>query len=157
MQCPSCQHTDDKVLESRTIQTGSIIRRRRECNQCSFRYTTYEKIEAQPLLVLKKNGKKQPFTKEKLLIGIQRAFEKRPIPFSDIKDLAGQIEETIRQQFNFEISSSDVGKITLEAIFKIDQVAYLRFASVYQTFDSIEEFKHLVNQLQNREIYQPIL
>lgn len=157
MQCPSCQHADDKVLESRSVQNGTIIRRRRECNQCHFRYTTYEKIEAPPLMVIKKNSAKQPFNKKKLLNGLQRAFEKRPIPYSEIKDIATKIEEVIRSKFNFEIPSNEIGQITLNEIFKIDQVAYLRFASVYQTFDSIDEFKLLVNQLQNKEHYQPIL
>ena len=154
MQCPACQHSNDKVLESRTIQNGSVIRRRRECLNCQFRYTTYEKIESQPLLVLKKNGTKQPFSKEKLMKGLQRAFEKRPIAFNEIKEVAETIEENIRANYNFEIPSHEVGRITLDTIYSVDQVAYLRFASVYQTFNSIEEFKNLVNKLQNKN-HQP--
>ncbi len=157
MQCPACQSTDDKVLESRTIQGGVIIRRRRECNACNFRFTTYEKIEAPPLMVIKKDGRKQPFDKKKILHGLQRAFEKRPILFSQIKELATEIEDDIRHKVNFEISSEEIGKITLQKIYKIDQVAYLRFASVYQTFDSVDEFKILVNQLKNHNNEQLFL
>jgi transcriptional repressor NrdR len=102
-------------------------------------------------LVLKKNGRKQPFLKEKLMKGLQRAFEKRPIAFNEIKEIAEDIEQNIRTNYNFEIPSHEVGRITLDTIYKVDQVAYLRFASVYQTFNSIEEFKNLVNQLQDHK------
>ena len=151
MKCPSCQSPEDKVLESRTIQTGDIIRRRRECTICQFRFTTYERVEEKPLLVIKKNGKKELFNHQKLLKGLIRAFEKRPVMHEKIESITYEIEGYLKNIGIYELASEDIGRLTLEKIYYIDQVAYIRFASVYKKFKNIQEFKEIVNDIQEIE------
>ena len=151
MKCPTCNSPEDKVIESRTIQTGDIIRRRRECTVCHFRFTTYERVEQKPLLVLKKNGKRELFNHQKLLKGLARAFEKRPVELDKIESITYEVEQHLKSMGIYEINSEDIGRLTLEKIYFIDQVAYIRFASVYKKFKNIQEFKEIVNDIQEIE------
>ena len=150
MKCPFCEYEESKVIDSRPTDEGEEIRRRRECLKCSKRFTTYEKIETIPLMVVKKDGSRQMFDREKLLNGIIRACEKRPVKISDMEHIVNEIEIATQNLLEREISSQKIGEMVMERLPKIDEVAYVRFASVYRQFKDINTFVEEVNKLLKR-------
>ena len=140
MKCPSCGHLEDKVIDSRSAKEGQAIRRRRECLQCRRRFTTYETVETTPLLVIKKDGRREPFSREKILNGILRACEKRPIPAEKIHAIVDALEADLLRQGIDEVKSSEIGERVMEALHTLDEVAYVRFASVYRHFKDLNQF-----------------
>ena len=140
MQCPSCQNTDSRVLESRAADTGKSVRRRRECLHCDFRFTTYERVETIPISVLKRNGAKETFSRSKILNGLIRACEKTPIDPQKVEMIVDEIEIQLQQRNMKEISSSDIGEMILGQLKGMNEVAYIRFASVYRQFNGIDDF-----------------
>ena len=140
MRCPYCQHTDTKVTDSRTTDEGNSIRRRRECINCGRRFTTYEIIEEVPLMVLKKNGRRELFDRGKLLNGLLRSGDKRTVPMSVMEQVVNDVERDIRNEINQEVTTDRIGELVLQQLKDIDQVAYVRFASVYRKFDNIDSF-----------------
>lgn len=140
MKCPFCGYLKDKVIDSREIENGLIIRRRRMCLKCKRRYTTYEEIDLKPLIVVKKDGRREKFSREKLFTGIQKACEKRPISVEKINKIVEDIEKTLRQRYDEEVSSKEIGNLVIKKLKKIDKVAYIRFASVYQEFKDLNQF-----------------
>jgi transcriptional repressor NrdR len=145
MNCPYCNHIETKVTDSR--DTGGSIRRRRECLSCNKRFTTYEYIEMVPLFVIKKDGKRERFDRCKIRNGMQKALEKRPVSYNKIEDMIDEIEEKIRRTGKEEIETSLVGEYVMETLKKIDQVAYIRFASVYRRFTDVTSFEKEVKNL----------
>jgi len=140
MKCVYCGNLESKVVDSRPTDEGSSIRRRRECLVCKKRFTTYEKIDSLPLLVVKKNGDRVPFDSDKIKMGIIKACEKRPVPIQDIEELVAGIEKTIFNSLKQEISSKDIGELVMAGLKKLDDVAYVRFASVYKEFKDVDTF-----------------
>lgn len=140
MRCPFCGFMESKVLDSRSAEEGSSIRRRRECLSCAKRFTTYEVLEELPLMVVKKDGKREMFDKNKLLNGLIRACEKRPIPVSTLETLADQVEKEIRNTMDREVKTRQIGETVMQHLKEIDQVAYVRFASVYRQFTDLSNF-----------------
>ena len=142
MRCPYCGSLDDKVIESRTMANGESIRRRRECVSCGYRFTSYERIEEKPFMVVKRDGRRQPFDRSKLAKGIERALEKRPIQNDTIETIVSEIEDkaVMQGKHSREITTVALGEIVLEELFALDKVAYVRFASVYRHFESLDEF-----------------
>jgi len=140
--CPHCNHMDDKVLESRQNSSGSAIRRRRECLNCGYRFTSYERIEEKPLMVVKKDGRREPFDIKKVERGIQITVEKRDIGQEVIETLLQEIEDEVvlKAEANREISSKVIGEIALKKLYDLDTVAYIRFASVYREFNNVDQF-----------------
>ncbi|MEI6877245.1 MAG: transcriptional regulator NrdR [Spirochaetota bacterium] len=149
MRCPHFGSDDDKVIDSRTLSNGESIRRRRECLSCSFRFTSYERIEEKPLMVVKRGSRREPFERSKLERGIVRALEKRPISQLSIENLVNEIEDeaAMRGKTANEIQSSDLGEMVLEKLYSIDKVAYVRFASVYRKFETVDEFLEVIEKL----------
>lgn len=148
MRCPNCENPDTKVVDSRPVEDGSAIRRRRECEKCGFRFSTYEEIEILDLTVMKRDGTSQPYTREKLERGIRRAFEKREHTEQTFKKIISAVEQEIQKKASDgEIKSSEIGEILMKKIKKIDKVAYIRFASVYRQFEDVEEFKEAIKKL----------
>lgn len=141
MVCPECKSKNVRVLEKRNAESDQVIRRRRECESCGFRFTTYERIEAATLVVVKKNGEKESFYSEKLKSGIERALEKRPITGVQMDDFISLIERELKSRGTNEIKSSEIGDVVLSKLKELDDVAYLRFASVYKSFETIDSFK----------------
>lgn len=140
MKCPRCGKDSDRVLETRTSQAGSVIRRRRECGKCHFRFTTYETVERMPLVVIKRDGTREPYDRSKLLGGIALACRKRPVSAEKIESIVNEIEDMLQDRYQTEIKSSELGQMVLEHLLKIDEVSYVRFASVYRKFKSIDNF-----------------
>jgi len=140
MKCPFCGYLETKVIDSRATEAGDAIRRRRECLDCQRRFTTYERQEEIPLMVIKKNGQREPFDRTKLLKGLQRATVKREITLSQLENIVTDIESELRNQFKYEVPSKEIGEMTLKRLREIDKVAYVRFASVYREFKDIDEF-----------------
>lgn len=149
MRCSNCQNKNTKVLDSRPIEEGRSIRRRRECEKCGFRFTTFERIEEIPLIVVKKDGVRQEFSREKLTRGLIRACEKRPVPLETIESLALDVEKELRNAGSSEVSSNEIGEMVMERLSKVDEVSYVRFASVYRQFKDIsvflDELKDIIN------------
>ena len=140
MKCPFCKADDDRVVDSRASADGFAIRRRRECAGCSRRYTTYERIEESPIRVVKKDGSREPFDRRKILSGLMKACEKRPISFDNLDQIVSRIEHQVTEQFDREVPSTFIGRLVMREIRKVDQVAYVRFASVYRDFKDVAEF-----------------
>lgn len=142
MRCPACGDMEDKVLETRTTNSGSAMRRRRVCLKCGYRFTSYERVEDKPIIVIKKNGDLQNFDITKIERGIRMCTDKRNISAETIENLIADIEEAIKIQAGskHEITSSAIGEETLKQLYKVDKVAYIRFASVYRAFDNVEQF-----------------
>jgi transcriptional repressor NrdR len=142
MRCPNCGSIDDKVLDSRTLAAGDAIRRRRECLSCGFRFTSYERIEIKPFMVIKKDGRREPFDRNKIERGIQRALEKRPVSQMSIENMVNEVEDAAAMmgKVTREIPASAIGNLALEKLAECDKVAYIRFASVYRHFENIDEF-----------------
>lgn len=147
MKCPKCYHKHSRVLDSRPHEDGDEIRRRRECERCGFRFRTYERKEEAPLVIKKRDGTRQEFNREKIIRGLMRACEKRPVPMETIEEIAHDVEQEIRQSEKPEIESQDIGEMILERLSEIDEVAYVRFASVYRQFDSINVFLDELKEL----------
>ena len=148
MRCPNCQYEDTKVLDSRPVDEGTAIRRRRECEKCEFRFSTYEEIEILDLTVIKKDGSKQMFSKEKLERAIRLPMEKRPHDDEVLRKLLAAIEIDIqRKARDGEIKSSEIGEIVMKKLKKVDKVAYVRFAAVYREFEDVDEFKEELKKL----------
>lgn len=150
MKCPFCEYEESKVIDSRPTDEGEAIRRRRECLNCSKRFTTYEKIENIPLMVIKKDGSRQMFDRQKLLNGIMRACEKRPISTYDMERIVYDIESSSQNLLEREITSNQIGEMVMDSLKQIDEVAYVRFASVYRQFKDINTFVDEVNKLLKR-------
>jgi transcriptional repressor NrdR len=151
MRCPWCSHRDDRVVDSRATQGGTAIRRRRECIQCGRRFTTYERLEEVGLVVVKRDGHKEPFDRAKVAAGVTKAIKNRPVARDQVERLAAKVEETLRRQGPV-VTSQEVGLETLAALRKVDDVAYLRFASVYKDFQEVTDFeRELGLLLQKRE------
>ena len=140
MNCPHCSADNDRVIDSRTCEDGRAIRRRRYCNHCKKRFTTYERVERFSLQVVKKDLVREPFQLEKIERGVERACWKRPISSERIRELAAEVEADIQAEFDSEIASSLIGRMVMERLAEIDQVAYVRFASVYREFKGVEDF-----------------
>lgn len=147
MKCPFCGHQDDKVLESRTVRSGEAIKRRRECLACSRRFTTYEQIEELQVMVVKKDGRREPFDRTKALRGMIVACEKRPVGMDTLESIADDIERTVYDSNVREIESEKIGEMVVEALRGVDQVAYVRFASVYRQFEDVGQFKEIIDVL----------
>jgi transcriptional repressor NrdR len=141
MRCPFCDHSESKVIDSRESKNGLCIRRRRECLHCERRFTTYEKIEEIPYMVVKKDGKRQRFDSQKLLQGLLKACEKRPVPVSKLEEIVEEIEANLQDRADKEIEASEVGQLVMDRLKALDKVAYVRFASVYREFKDVLEFK----------------
>ncbi len=144
MKCPFCEHESTQVLESRTADEGSTVRRRRECEKCKKRFTTYEKVKGSVLWVVKKDGGREPFERDKLKRGILRAIEKRPVSLDLVDDVVDQVEREMLGKQKEEITSKTIGRAVLKRLRKIDKVAWLRFASVYLEFDEMEDFEKVI-------------
>ena len=147
MRCPYCGYKESKVVDSRPADEGSSIRRRRECLQCEKRFTTYETVESLPMVVIKKDGSRQSFDRSKVLRGIQRSCEKRPVPVADMERMALEIEQELQNSMEREIRTEDVGEKVMDRLRKVDQVAYVRFASVYRQFKDLDTFMAELNKL----------
>lgn len=152
MRCPNCGNLDDKVLESRTMINGESIRRRRECIACGYRFTSYERIDEKPFMVVKRDERRQPFDRLKLEKGIERALEKRPFSTSMVEQISNDIEDEAVKigRESREISTSKLGELVLEKLYSIDKVAYIRFASVYRHFENLDEFITEVKNIEKR-------
>ncbi|MDR1177170.1 MAG: transcriptional regulator NrdR [Treponema sp.] len=149
MRCPHCGSFDDKVIESRTLADGEAIRRRRECNGCGFRFTSYERIEDRYFMVIKRDGRREPFERSKIERGVQRALEKRPVSQMSIENLVNEVEDqsAIMGKVNHEIDSVVIGDLILSKLKRIDKVAYIRFASVYRHFEDLDEFVREIREV----------
>ena len=147
MRCPFCSHPESKVVDSRPADEGASIRRRRECLECHKRFTTYETMESLPLVVIKKDGSRQSFDRSKLLNGLIRACEKRTVPFSTLEEITNEIEQTLQNDMEREITSSHIGELVMDRLKSVDEVAYVRFASVYRQFKDINTFMAELNKL----------
>ena len=153
MRCPKCHHTSSKVIDSRPSEDTDTIRRRRECLNCKYRFNTYERIEKMPLLVVKRDGNREEFNRDKLLRGIIRSAEKRPIAIEQMNEIVDNIEEKLREEGGQEVSSEDIGELVMHYLFELDEVAYIRFASVYREFQSrsmfLKELEAMVDKYKN--------
>lgn len=147
MKCRQCQHPESKVLESRESRDGTTVRRRRECIECAYRFTTFERIEEQPLYIVKKDGTRELFNREKLLRSISIACQKRSVSSKSLESVADWAQSTCYSSDEREVSSQKIGELVLEALLKLDPVAYVRFASVYRAFSSPEDFVLELQQL----------
>jgi transcriptional repressor NrdR len=147
VRCPECGHPESKVLDSRPTEDGAVIRRRRECLNCGVRFTTYEKVEARPFLVVKKDGRREPFSAEKVLRGLTVACEKRPVPAEELERLTAEVERELRARFEREVPSREIGETVMARLQALDQVAYVRFASVYRQFQDLARFREELERL----------
>lgn len=152
MRCPFCGCEEDKVVDSRATKEGRAIRRRRECLACSRRYTTYEEIETVLIQVVKSDGRKEPFNRSKLITGLYMACKKRPVSTNKINDMVESIEENLYKLGKEIIPSRTVGEFVMKALQEVDEVAYMRFASVYRNFNEVSEFLHEINGLHNQQV-----
>ncbi len=140
MRCPYCDHIEDKVVDSREAKDGDSIRRRRECLACGRRFTSYERIDEIPFMVVKKDGTRESFDRSKVMAGLLRAAEKRPIPMPKLEDVANDIEKNVQDSLDRELPTSDIGKMIMRRLKSLDKVAYVRFASVYLEFEDVTAF-----------------
>ena len=147
MKCPYCGYQESKVVDSRHSEDGVSIRRRRECLACSKRFTTYETVESLPIVVVKKDGSRQSFDRNKILNGMVRACEKRPVPMAALEKAADEIEQSIQNSLEREIRTSEIGELVMERLKPLDEVAYVRFASVYRQFKDINTFMQELNKI----------
>ena len=147
MKCPFCGYTESKVVDSRPTDEGSSIRRRRECLSCGSRFTTYETVESLPIIVIKKDGSRETFDRSKVLSGMLKACEKRQVPLNRLEKAVTDIEQTLSNSLTREVKSADIGQLTMDQLKGIDEVAYVRFASVYRQFKDINTFMEELNKL----------
>ena len=150
MKCPFCSYRDSRVVDSRAVEDGSSIRRRRECPQCGKRFTTYEKYEETPLVVSKKDGRRELFDAKKLLSGLLKAFEKRPVPYEKIQSIAESIERELRMNSDSEVPSAQIGELVMQHLEQTDQIAYVRFASVYRQFADVKNFMQELERIMSK-------
>ncbi|KRL64579.1 NrdR family transcriptional regulator [Lentilactobacillus diolivorans DSM 14421] len=151
MQCPHCGYNGSKVVDSRPTDDGRVIRRRRECERCGFRFTTFERVEVTPLLVIKKNGNREEFNREKLLRGIVRSAEKRPVSMNAITDLVDHVENRLRSLGENEVTSQQIGEYVMEDLANLDEIAYIRFASVYRQFKDMSVFYKELKEIMEKD------
>lgn len=156
MKCPFCGFQEDRVLDSRSIRDGEAVKRRRECLDCGRRFTTYEHIEEMQVMVIKKDQRREPFDRSKVLRGMRSACEKRPVSTETLDNAVDDIERAIYDSGRREISSSEIGDMVIETLKNLDQVAYVRFASVYRQFEDVTQFKEIVDVLGGRRRRSPI-
>ena len=147
MRCPACGHEEDKVVDSRATKENSAVRRRRECLKCGQRFNTYEYIEHTPVMVVKKDGKREPYSREKILNGLLRACEKRPVSMEMLEKLVDEVERTVSNRVRDEIPTKEIGEEIMRRLASIDQVAYVRFASVYREFKDVSQFMSELRKL----------
>jgi len=147
MRCPFCSHQDSRVVDSRPTEEGSAIRRRRECIECGRRFTTYEKIEELPLMVIKKDGRREAFDRSKILTGLYKACEKRPVSATILEQIANEIEQHLRNRLCPEVESQSIGQMVMDRLRDVDEVAYVRFASVYRPFTDILQLRQELDRL----------
>ena len=147
MRCPQCGERESRVVDSRDLDDAATIRRRRECGACTLRFTTYERVEAPRLVIVKRDGTRQEFDRERLVSGLSKALTRRPVPASSAEQAADAIEATLRAEGMTEVPSSRVGQLAMASLRELDQIAYIRFASVYQSFDDLEDLKREVDTL----------
>lgn len=140
MKCPSCGYQETKVIDSRLNTDGTSTRRRRECLECEKRFTTYEYVEQVPLLVVKRDGRRQPFDRKKIIAGLMKACEKRPVSVDKMEEITGEIERAIQRKYDREVNSKEIGELIMEKLAALDEVAYVRFASVYRQFRDVNQF-----------------
>ena len=140
MKCPFCLHDEDKVIDSRSSNEGKSVRRRRECTKCKKRFTTYEYVEEVPLMVIKKDGRRESFDRNKIISGILKACEKRPVSMEKVEAVVDRVEKELQKSFDKEVKAQAVGELVMEHLHKLDEVAYVRFASVYRQFKDINQF-----------------
>ncbi len=148
MRCPKCGCLDDKVIDSRSSREGSTIRRRRECLGCGQRFTTYEEIERATQMVIKRDGRREEFSKEKLLSGIHAAFSKRPVSAEAVEEMVGKVTDAISNEFDAEVPSHEIGLRVMNQIRDMDKVAYVRYSSIYRRFEEVEDFVDAVKRLE---------
>lgn len=151
MRCPLCGHVDTRVLESRPTEEGAVIRRRRSCPQCEERFTTYERMEMSPLVVIKRDGTREEFNRTKVLQGLLTACHKRPVPLAELEQVVARLEAHLRSRLDHEVHTSYIGEIVMEELKRLDPIAYVRFASVYRSFADATEFRAQLDQLLERE------
>lgn len=147
MRCKKCGCEESKVIDSRSTDDGTSIRRRRECIKCGYRFTTYERIETVPIMVIKKSGMREAFNRDKIVNGIVKACEKRPVSIDTVEEIADNVEKYISNSLKREIKSVEIGNIVSDKLRQVDEIAYVRFASVYKQFKDISEFKEELNKL----------
>lgn len=147
MKCPHCGSEEDKVVDSRAVRDGRAVRRRRECLSCEERFTTYEAVETQPVLVVKRSGERMAYHREKVILGVTKACEKRPVSLEQIEIIVDRVERDLARSGRREVPSESIGRYVLEQLREVDEVAYVRFASVYRSFQNIDEFFALLNDL----------
>ena len=147
MKCPNCGYEEDKVLESRPSSDKKSIRRRRECLKCSGRFTSYERVEEATLMVIKRDGRREPYKREKIHAGIVKACEKRPVSMDSIEDILDEVEKGLREISTREVESKTIGELAMERLQQVDEVAYVRFASVYRQFQDVSDFVREVKEL----------
>ena len=147
MKCPYCANLGDKVVDSRESKEGEVIRRRRECLECSKRFTSYERIDEIPYMVVKKDGRRERFDRQKLVGGLLKACEKRPVRVAALEEIANRVETSLQEKPEREISAEEIGAFVMKELRHLDQVAFVRFASVYRNFRDVDEFKHELNEL----------
>ena len=151
MKCPYCGYSESKVIDSRPADEGSSIRRRRECLSCSKRFTTYETVESLPIVVVKKDGRRQTFDRNKILNSMVRAFDKRQVDTADLARIALEIEQALQNTLEREVTTDHIGEMVMERIKPLDEVAYIRFASVYRRFQDVRSFIHEINQFLDKK------
>jgi transcriptional repressor NrdR len=147
VKCPFCSHLDDKVIDSREARTGDLIRRRRECLKCARRFTTYERIDEIPYMVIKKDGRRERFDRQKILQGLLKSCEKRPVPTAKLESMVDEVERAVQEAKERELTTQELGELLMVRLKKLDKVAYVRFASVYMDFKDIKEFMNELNSL----------
>lgn len=152
MKCPYCSHNADKVIDSRETAEGAAIRRRRECLNCSRRFTTYEYVEKTSMMVIKKDGRRESFNRQNVLAGLVKACQKRPVSVEMLEKLAGEVEAEIQKKFEQEVESRVIGELVIDKLAKLDEVAYVRFASVYRQFKDINQFMQELRSLLNKRM-----
>lgn len=150
MKCPFCSYRDSRVVDSRAVEDGGSIRRRRECPECGRRFTTYEKYEETPLVVSKKDGRRELFDAKKLLAGLLKAFEKRPVPYEKVQEIADSVERELRMSGDSEIESAKIGELVMQHLEETDQIAYVRFASVYRQFADVKNFMQELERIMKK-------
>ncbi|QGG59708.1 transcriptional regulator NrdR [Loigolactobacillus bifermentans] len=151
MHCPRCHHNGSRVVDSRPTDEGRVIRRRRECESCGFRFTTFERVEQTPLLVIKKNGTREEFNREKILRGLIRSAEKRPVTMEQMTQIVDEVENKIRALGENEVASQVIGEYVMERLADVDEIAYIRFASVYRQFKDMNVFLKELNEIVERD------
>ncbi|WP_040928708.1 transcriptional regulator NrdR [Nosocomiicoccus massiliensis] len=151
MRCPVCSHENTKVIDSRQTDDMTSIRRRRECESCGARFTTFERIELSPLMVIKKDNTREQFDRDKLLDGLMKSCEKRPISFKEVEKCVDNVEKKLRNKNTNEVSSTEIGEVVMEELMQLDQVAYVRFASVYREFTDINQLMDALKHLEKGE------